>query len=194
MLDVDRCVEIGVRAVAADHTAKRLLVGPLLPMCIIAHTARLGGISASDSDCGDTPFGGIPGKLLRDVGQVGSVQIGVHGSGLVLHRGDRQVFVGELCALVLSKALVDRLPHVPGEPLPALAARGGEVFEPFLFEACRSLALRRRFSRSRFCRPRTRPLPNPTAPKRPRGRPPKVVACWNECVAQSSPLPCKAAR
>src|SRR5690348_9979264 len=67
MLDVDRCVEIGVRAVAADHTAKRLLVGPILPMCIIAHTARLGGISASDSDCGDTPFGGIPGKLLRDV-------------------------------------------------------------------------------------------------------------------------------
>jgi hypothetical protein len=154
MLDVDRCVEIGVRAVAADHTAKRLLVGPLLPMCIIAHTARLGGISASDSDCGDTPFGGIPGKLLRDVGQVGSVQIGVHGSGLVLHRGDRQVFVGELRALVLSKALVDRavdrLPHVPGEP-----------------------------------------LPDPTAPKRPRGRPPKVVACWNECVAQSSPPPAK---
>jgi len=29
VLDVDRCVEIGVRALATDHTAKRLLVGPV---------------------------------------------------------------------------------------------------------------------------------------------------------------------
>ena len=84
-------------------------------------------------------FGGIPGYLLGDVGQVGGVQVSVHGTRLVLHRGDRQVFVGELVALVLGKALVDcavdRLPHVPGEPLPALAAGRGKLLDAFLLQA-----------------------------------------------------------
>jgi len=145
MLDVDRRVEIGMRAVATDHTAKRLLVGPVRTVDIVTDTALLRGIGASDPDGGDSSFGGIPGDLLGDVRQVGGVQVGVHGTCLVLHRGDRQVFVGELATLVLFKALVDRpvnrLPHVAGEPLPALAARGGELFDPFLLQAPAQLRL-----------------------------------------------------
>src|SRR5260370_27978597 len=64
---------------------------------------------------------------------------------LGLHRGDRQVFVGELVALVLGKALVDcavdRLPHVPGEPLPALAAGRGKLLDAFLLQARAQLRL-----------------------------------------------------
>src|SRR5258708_10980129 len=78
MLDVDRCVEIGMRAMTANLTAKRLLVGPVGFVWVVAHTALLGGISALDSDCGYASFGGIPGELLGDVCQVGGVQIGVH--------------------------------------------------------------------------------------------------------------------
>jgi hypothetical protein len=77
--------------------------------------------------------------------RLGGVQVGVHGTRLVLHGGDRQVFVGELAALVLFKALVDcpvnRLPHVPGEPLPALAAGGGELLDASLLQALAQLRL-----------------------------------------------------
>ena len=61
MLDVDRRVQIGMRAVPTDHTAKRLLVGPVGSVYIMAHAALLRGIGASDPDGGDASFGGIPG-------------------------------------------------------------------------------------------------------------------------------------
>ena len=121
MLDVDSCIEIGVRAVPTDHTAKRLLVGPVGFVCIVTHAALLGGIGAPDPDCCSASFGGIPGYLLGDVGQVGGVQIGIHGARFVLHRGDGEVFIGDLRVRVLSKALVDRavdlLAHMAGEAL-----------------------------------------------------------------------------
>ncbi len=41
MLNVDRRIEISVRTVATDHAAKRLLVGPVGPIYIMAHTALL---------------------------------------------------------------------------------------------------------------------------------------------------------
>ena len=139
MLDVDRRVEIGMRAVATDHTAKRLLVGPVRTVYIMADTALLRGIGASDPDGGDSSFGGIPGELFGNVRQVGGVQISIHGTRLVLHRGHGEVFVGELVALVLGKALVDRpvnrLPHVAGEALSCAAARGGKLLDPFLLQA-----------------------------------------------------------
>src|SRR5260370_42138844 len=103
MVDVDCWVEIGMRAMTGNLTAKRLLVGPVGFVWVVAHTALLGGISALGSDCGYASCGGIPGELLGDGCQVGGVQIGVHGTCLELHRGDRQVFVGELVTLVLGK-------------------------------------------------------------------------------------------
>src|SRR5260370_34910872 len=66
MLDVDRRVEIGMRAVATDHTAKRLLVGPVRTVYIMPDTALLRGIGASDPDGGDSPVGGIPGESCGD--------------------------------------------------------------------------------------------------------------------------------
>src|SRR5215469_3084877 len=53
MLDVDRCVEIGVRAVATDSTAKRLLIRSVRTVDRMTDTALLRGIGASDLDCGD---------------------------------------------------------------------------------------------------------------------------------------------
>ena len=87
-LDVDRRIEISVRAVAADATAKRLLVRPVRTVDRMTNTALLRGIGASDSGCGDASLGGIPGKLLGNVGQVGGVQVRVHGACLVFHRGN----------------------------------------------------------------------------------------------------------
>jgi hypothetical protein len=127
MLDIDRRIEIGVRAVPTDHTAKRLLVGSIGSVYIITHIALLRGVGAPDPDCRSASFDGIPGYLLGYVCQVGGVQIGVHGTHLELHGGHGEVFIGKLAALVLLKALVDRpvdrLPHVAGEPLPALECR-----------------------------------------------------------------------
>src|SRR5258708_5137513 len=145
VLDVRCSVEIGVRAVATDHTAKRLLVGPVGSVYIMAHTALLRGVGAPDPDCCSASFGGIPGYLLGDARQVGGVQIRIHGTCLELHRGHGEVFVGELAALVLGKALVDRavdlLAHMAGETLPRAAARGGKLLDAFLLQAPAQLRL-----------------------------------------------------
>ena len=69
----------------------------------------------------------------------------IHGARLELHGGNRQVFVGELCALVLGKALVDRavdlLAHMTGETLPALTAGRREFLDAFLFQALAQFGL-----------------------------------------------------
>src|SRR5258708_19371025 len=135
-LDVDGGVEIGVRAVAADHAAKRLLVGSVGAAYIVAHAGGVGGVSALNPDGGNAPLGGIPGDLFGEVRQVGGVQIGIHGTRFVLHSRNREVFVGDLRAFVLSKTLVDRavdlLAHMAGETLPASAFGGGQLLDPFL--------------------------------------------------------------
>ena len=52
IFDIDSRIEIGMRAVATDSTAKRLLVGPVGSVYIITHTALLRGVGAPDSDLG----------------------------------------------------------------------------------------------------------------------------------------------
>ena len=67
MLDVDGRIEISMRLVAADLTAKRLLVGSVGSVYIMAHAALLRGVGALDSDGGDAPLGDIPGDLIGDM-------------------------------------------------------------------------------------------------------------------------------
>jgi hypothetical protein len=145
VLNVESGIEISVCVVAADPAAKRLLGGPVGAVDIMAHAALLRGVGAPDLDGGHASFGSIPGDLFGEVPQVGGVQVGVHGTRLVLHRGDRQVFVGKLVALVLGKALVDRavdfLAHMPGETLPCATARGGKLLDAFLLQAFAQLRL-----------------------------------------------------
>ena len=50
MLDVESRIVIGMRAVATDHAAKRLLIGPAGSVYIMAHAALLRRIGALDSD------------------------------------------------------------------------------------------------------------------------------------------------
>jgi len=122
----------------ADLTAKRLLIGSVGTIYIMAHTAFLGGIGTLDPDRLSPTFGGIPGNLLGDMCQVGGTQIGIHGSGFVLHRGNRQLFIGKLCVRMLSKTLVDRsvdrLTHMPDQALPTSAVGGGKLGNSLLFE------------------------------------------------------------
>ena len=92
----------------------------------MAHAALLGGIGASDADCSYASFGGIPGELLGDTRKVGSTHVGIHGSGLVLHRGYRELFISKLCVGMLSKTLVDGpidlTTHIADKSLPALTS------------------------------------------------------------------------
>ncbi len=145
VLDVRCSIEIGVRAVTTDHTAKRLLVGPVGSIWIVAHTALLRGVGAPDPDCCSASFDGIPGYLLGDVRQVGGVQISIHGAHFVLHRGHGEVFIGDLRVRVLSKALVDCsvdfLAHMAGQALSRAAARGGKLLDAFLLQALAQLRL-----------------------------------------------------
>ena len=97
-----------MRAIATDHTAKRLLVRSIRSVYIITHAAFLRGISALDSGCLYSSFGGSPGNLLGYVRQMRRTQIGIHGTRLVLHRGNRKLFVGKLRVEMFGKALVDR--------------------------------------------------------------------------------------
>src|SRR6266852_1202318 len=73
------------------------------------------------------------------------MHIGIHSSGLVLHRRYRELFIRKLCALMFGKTLVDRaidlLTNVAGETLPALAACGGKLLDPFLLQAFAQLRL-----------------------------------------------------
>src|SRR5712691_6879156 len=108
MPDVNGGVEISVRAVTADPAAKRLLVGPVGAVHIMAYAALLRGIGTLDLDGGDAPLGGVPGDLPRDVPQVGGVEVGVHGARFVLHGRHREVLVGDLRTGMRGEALVDR--------------------------------------------------------------------------------------
>ncbi len=122
-----------------DHTAKRLLVWPVLPSNRMAHTALLRRIGTLHSGRLYASFGSVPGDLLGNVCQIGSTHVGIHGSGPVLHRGNRKLFIGKLYIGVLGKALVDSpidlLTDVPDKALPALAAGGRQFLDPFLFQA-----------------------------------------------------------
>ncbi len=66
-LNIERGVAISVRLIVTDPTAKRLLVGPIGSIWIMAHAALLRGIGALDPDRGYASFGGIPGDLFGDV-------------------------------------------------------------------------------------------------------------------------------
>src|SRR5690242_6157326 len=89
-------VEISMGLKATDRTAKRLLVRPVGSICIMTDAALLRRVGAPDLSYGNSPFSGIPGELLRDVCQVGGVQVGIHSPCFVLHRCNRKPFVGEL--------------------------------------------------------------------------------------------------
>ena len=67
MLDIDSRVEIGVRAEATDHAAKRLLVRSVGFVWIMTHATFLRGIGALDYGCGYASLGSVPGDLPRTV-------------------------------------------------------------------------------------------------------------------------------
>ena len=67
-------IHIGMGGVPADHTAKRLLVWAMLAGHRMAAMAFLGTVSALDLGGTDAAFGGTPGQLRRDVGQIGGLR------------------------------------------------------------------------------------------------------------------------
>src|SRR5450755_1065062 len=105
----------------------------------MTHTALLRGIRALDRGSTYSSLRRLPGNFLWNTCKVGGAQIGIHCTGLELHRGDGQLFVSDLGIRVLIQADIDRtidlLAHMMHEPLPALAARGGQLLHALLFEA-----------------------------------------------------------
>ncbi len=134
-----------MRLETAHDTAKRLLIWSIGSIWIVAHTAFLRGIGAFHSGRLYASFGDIPGDLLGDVCQIGGIQVGIHGPRFVLHRGNRQLFIGKLRVGMLGKTLIDRpiylLTDVPAEPLTALATGGRKLLDPLLFETLAQLRL-----------------------------------------------------
>src|SRR6266702_597330 len=116
-----------MRLIPTDLTAKRLLVWSVGSIGIMTHTTLLRRIGAFHFGCLYASFGRIPGDLFRNMREVRSTYVGIHGAGLVLHRGNREVFIGDLCVRMLVKTLIDRsidlLAHMADEAFPALATR-----------------------------------------------------------------------
>src|SRR5450759_370350 len=145
MLDVESRIEIGMRVVATDHAAQRLLVGSVGSVWIMTHAALLRGVGALDFDGGYASFSGIPGDLSGDVGKIRCTHVSIHGTRLVFHSRNRQMLIGNLRALVFSKALVDRpvdfLAHMANKPLPTPGAGGGKLLDALLLQALAQLGL-----------------------------------------------------
>ena len=78
-------IVIGVILIATVHTAERLLAHAIRSIHIMATRAFLGGIGGFDGVGGHASFGGGPFDLLRQVRQVGGVEIRVHGASLEAH-------------------------------------------------------------------------------------------------------------
>src|SRR5258708_32712481 len=102
-LDIRGSVQVSMSLEATDHATKGLLIRAVRPVGIMAVLALLGGIGARDSGGLYSSLGSVPFNLLVDVGEVRSTQVGIHRSCLVLHLGNGQLLIGELCAVVLGK-------------------------------------------------------------------------------------------
>ena len=83
-------------------------------------------------------FGSRPGNLFRDVSQIGSVHVGVHGACFEAHGGDREILVDDASVGVIRDHLVDcpidLLAHMAAETLTTRTARGRELFHALLLE------------------------------------------------------------
>src|SRR6266851_2893475 len=123
--------------------AKHSLIGAIGSIWIVAYTALLRRIGTLHSGRLDTSFGGIPGNLLGNMRKVGRVYVGIHGPGLVLHRGNRKLFIGDLRVGMPRKTLIDRpvdlLTHMADKTLPALATGGRKYPDTLLFETLAQL-------------------------------------------------------
>src|SRR5712692_9925512 len=83
-------------------------------------------------------LGSGPSDLFRDVGQLGSIQVGVHGLGFETHGGDRELFIDNAGSRMIKDQLVDRsidlLTDMATEALAAFAACRGQLFHPLLLQ------------------------------------------------------------
>src|SRR5581483_11132326 len=117
---------VSVRLKATNLTAKRLLIGSVLPVCIRAHLTLLRGVRTLDLRGSSAALGRIPLDLLGEMPKIGGIQIGIHRTCLELHRGNRKLFIGQLGIWMLIKALVDStidlLSHMATETLATGAA------------------------------------------------------------------------
>src|SRR5262249_62094403 len=110
-------VLVGVRALPADPTAKRLLVWPVLAGHMMTSMTFLGTVGALDLAGTQPAFGCPPGPLLGDMGQVGGVQVRVHPPRLKAHARPGRTLISNLRVRVIAVQCVDGaiefLPDVP---------------------------------------------------------------------------------
>src|SRR5215472_17310775 len=78
-------VHIGMRLMPTTPATKRLLTWPILTGHMMTDMAFLRRIGTLDLLSALLALQGSPGKLTRDMGQVGSVQVGIHAAALETH-------------------------------------------------------------------------------------------------------------
>src|SRR5262249_20814690 len=107
----------------SDLTTERLLVGAVRASDMVTAMAFLRAVGARDCSSADASFGGSPGDLLGEVGQIGGIERGVHAPRLEAHAGDIQMLMGDLgvgvIAIQLVDGAIDLLAHRAGQ-LPIL--------------------------------------------------------------------------
>ena len=176
-------VYVGMGGVPADPTAKRVLAGSVLPGHKMTVLAFLGTVGTCDRARPHPSLQRPPGQLLRDIGEIGSVAIGMHAPRREHHPRHVQLLVGELAFRMVGLQLVDGavelLAHGTRQLLVAGSgqrlAKAGKGLTPFFLRHARSLALRRRCSRSRLCRAANFPC--------------NVPYCWPVAVVMKVALP-----
>src|SRR5260370_16894077 len=128
--------------VPADPAAKRLLCGTVLAGDVVTALALLRTVGTLDLAGTHAPFGRAPHQLLWDVSQVGSVEIGIHTSGLEPHPRDMQVLISKLGIWIIGIELVHgTINLLPDMARQLLVAGGRQALEAFLLEAGPQLGL-----------------------------------------------------
>src|SRR5258706_10345112 len=128
-------VYVGMVGLPADHTAKRLLVGPVLAGHMMTAMAFLRGIGTLDFVGTHPAFGCTPSQLRRDMGQIGCVEIGVHAPSFKAHSSHVQMLIGKLGIRVIAVQLVDGvIDLLPNMPRQLLVAGRWQLFDALLLQ------------------------------------------------------------
>src|SRR6266852_7954655 len=138
-------IVVGMVPMPTDHTAERLLVGPVRTIWVRAPMAFLRGVGGFHRVRLYAALCRCPSQLLRDMREIGSGQVGIHGTCLKAHGCHREVLIDDAGVRMSSKHLidcrVDRLSHMTGKALAAGATGGRKCFDPLLFQAGPQLGL-----------------------------------------------------
>ncbi len=104
---IDRGIVISVIAVAADTAAERLLIGSIRAVEKWQREHSCEEYAALTGCARHSAFGSRPSQLLRDMREMGSIQVGVHGSSFEAHGGHGKILINNPGISGALKHLID---------------------------------------------------------------------------------------